>query len=301
MAGPPRRPRLGAAGRLAFFPARVAARASRGPLEAAADEHLVPELSRLIDRALAQSLPEDLVDSLVRHRVPERIAAELARTGALDRMVEEALASPRTSELVDRVVQSDEMRRAIRELAASPEVREAVTRQTTGLVEELADEVRAWARRLDSRIDRHHASATPYAGVATRAIAFGLDLLLVAALFALVSGFVALISSLVGTLRPAWLVGTLLGIGWGLVAGVYLTFFWTVAGRTPGMHLLRVRVRDAAGRHPSVMRAVVRTLGTWVSIIPFFAGYLPALFDARRRGLPDLLAGTEVVYSDRDP
>jgi uncharacterized RDD family membrane protein YckC len=278
----------------------VAARASRGPLEAAADEHLVPELSRLIDRALAQSLPEDLVDSLVEHRVPERVAAELARTGALDRLVDQALASPQTNELVDRIVRSDEMRRAIRELAASPEVREAVARQTTGLVEELADEVRAWARRLDSRIDRHHSAATPYAGVATRAIALTLDLLLVAGLFALVSGFVALISSLVGTLRPAWLVGTLLGIGWGLVAGVYLVFFWSVAGRTPGMHLLHVRVRDASGRHPSVLRAIVRTVGTWISIVPFFAGYLPALFDARRRGLPDLLAGTEVVYSDRD-
>jgi uncharacterized RDD family membrane protein YckC len=232
--------------------------------------------------------------------VPERVAAELARTGALDRLVDEALASPRTNELVDRIVQSDEMRRAIRELAASPEVREAVTRQTTGLVEELANEVRAWARRLDSRIDRRHTVATPYAGVATRAIALVIDLLLVAAVFALVSGFVALISSLVGTLRPAWLVGTLLGLGWGLVAGAYLTFFWSVAGRTPGMHLLHVRVRDAAGRHPSVLRSVVRTIGTWISIIPFFAGYLPALFDARRRGLPDLLAGTEVVYSDRD-
>ena len=44
--------------------------------------------------------------------------------------------------------------------------------------------------------------------MATRAIALTLDLLLGAALFALVSGFVALISSLVGTLRPAWLVGT---------------------------------------------------------------------------------------------
>jgi uncharacterized RDD family membrane protein YckC len=278
----------------------VAARASRGPLEAAADEHLVPELTRLIDRALAQSLPEDLVHSLVEHRVPERMAAELERTGALDRLVEDALASPRTNELVDRIVQSEEMRRAIRDLASSPEVREAVARQTAGLTEELAREVRRWAQHLDTRIDRRHAVATPYAGLATRGLAFTLDILLVAVLFALLSGLVALISSLVGTLRPAWLVATLLGIGWGLVAGVYLAFFWSVAGRTPGMHLLRLRIRDASGRPPSPARAILRVLGTWISIVPFFAGYLPVLFDARRRGLPDLLAGTEVVYSDRD-
>jgi uncharacterized RDD family membrane protein YckC len=49
-----------------------------------------------------------------------------------------------------------------------------------------------------------------------------------------------------------------------------------------------------------VPRAILRTLATWISIVPLFAGYLPVLFDRRRRGLPDLVAGTEVVYSDGD-
>jgi hypothetical protein len=35
-----------------------------------------------------------------------------------------------------------------------------------------------------------------------------------------------------------------------------------------------------------------------IAIVPFFAGYLPVLFDERRRGLPDFMAGTEVVYDD---
>jgi uncharacterized RDD family membrane protein YckC len=38
-----------------------------------------------------------------------------------------------------------------------------------------------------------------------------------------------------------------------------------------------------------------------IAIIPLFAGYLPVLFDSRRRGLPDLLAGTVVVYEDAPP
>ena len=275
-----RRSRFGAAGRLAFYPARVAARASRGPLES----------------ALAESFPEELVDSLVEHHVLERMAAELARTGALDRMVDEALASPRTSELVDRVVASPELRRAVREIAASREVREAVAQQTTGFVEELAAEVRRWARRLDGRIGKRPAVATPYAGVVTRALALSVDVLLIVVVFTAISGFIALISSLVGTLRPAWLVGSLLGAGWVLVGGAYFVLFWSAAGRTPGMQLLRVRVRVASGGPPGVGRAIVRALATWVSIVPFFAGYLPVLFDRRRRGLPDLVAGTEVVY-----
>jgi uncharacterized RDD family membrane protein YckC len=294
------RSRFGAAGRLAFFPARVAARASRGPLEAAAGEHLVPELSRLIDRALAQSLPEELVHSIVEHRVLERMAKEFAESGALDRTVENALASPRTNELVDRIVNSEEMRRAIREIVASREVREAITQQTTGFVDELASDIRQRARRLDDRLDRAHASQSQFGGIATRAAALGIDALLIVAVFTALSGFVALISSLVGTLRPAWLVGLLLGAGWTLVAGGYLVLFWSGAGRTPGMNLLRVRVRDGSGGPPSVGRSIVRVLATWIAIVPFFAGYLPVLFDRRRRGLPDFVAGTEVVYSEPD-
>lgn len=278
------RSRFGAAGRLAFYPARVAARASRGPLES----------------ALAESFPEELVDLLVEHRVLERMTAELARTGALDRMVDEALASPRTSELVDRVIASPELRRAVREIAASREVREAVAQQTTGFVEELAAEVRRWARRLDGRIGKRPAGVTPYGGVVTRALALTVDALLIVVVFTAISGFVALISSLVGTLRPAWLVGSLLGAGWVLVGGAYFVLFWSAAGRTPGMQLLRVRVRVPGPGPPGVGRAIVRALATWVSIVPFFAGYLPVLFDRRRRGLPDLVAGTEVVYSEPD-
>ena len=66
------------------------------------------------------------------------------------------------------------------------------------------------------------------------------------------------------------------------------------------MHLLGLRVRRPSGEPPSVWRSIVRAIGTWISIIPFFAGYIPVLFDARRRGLPDYLAGTEVVYAEPD-
>jgi len=300
MAGDDRRSRFGAAGRLAFFPARVAARASRGPLEAAAGEHLVPELSRLIDRALSQSLPEELVQSLVEHHVVERMATEFATSGELDRLVDQALASPRADEFVDRIVNSEEMRRAIREIVSSREVRDAVAEQTTGLAAELAGEVRAGARRLDGKVGRAQAPTARYAGIATRAAALGVDAFLILAILTIVSGFIALITSLVGDLRPAWLAGLLLGSGGLLIAAGYLVLFWSSAGRTPGMHLLGLRVRRPSGEPPSVARSIVRTIGTWISIIPLFAGYIPVLFDARRRGLPDYLAGTEVVYAEPD-
>ena len=62
------------------------------------------------------------------------------------------------------------------------------------------------------------------------------------------------------------------------------------------MHALGLRVRDGRGGPPSFMRSLVRALVTWLSILIFFLGYVPVLFGGRRRGLPDLVAGTEVVY-----
>ena len=300
-----RRPGLAdAAGRAAFFPARAAARAWRGPLEEAVDEVLsAPEIARVIDRAFAGSLPEEIARSLVRNRVLERIAAELAASGELERLVTAALASPRTGQLTDRVLASDETQRTLRHVASSPELRDAIARQTTGLAEEVVAGVRASAARLDDRAEhvvrRRQRTVRPmYAGIATRALALATDAAITIVLFMSAVGMAALVSSLVGGLRPEWLVGALLASGWMLVVGTYFAVFWSSAGQTPGMRLLRVRVLGPDGQPPSLWRSLVRLVGLVLAIIPLFAGFLPVLFTERRRGLPDMLAGTVVVYDD---
>ena len=55
------------------------------------------------------------------------------------------------------------------------------------------------------------------------------------------------------------------------------------------------------GRPPSIGRSLVRMVGLVLAIVPLFAGFIPVLFTARRRGLPDFLAGTVVVYDDASP
>src|SRR5690348_9780701 len=93
-----------AAGRAAFFPARATARIWRSGLEEAADEVLSsPEAARLIDKALAGSLPEEVARSLVRHRVIDRVVGELAASGELERLVVAALENAQTVELTERV------------------------------------------------------------------------------------------------------------------------------------------------------------------------------------------------------
>jgi uncharacterized RDD family membrane protein YckC len=293
-----------AAGRAAFFPARAAARAWRGRLEEAADEVLsAPEIARLVDRAFAGPLPEEVARSLVRHRVLERIAAELAASGELERLATAALASPQTLELTDRVLASDETQRALHHVASSPELRDAIARQTTGLADEVVGGVRASAARLDDRAEqvlRRPPRAEPpvYGGIVTRAIALAADAAVTIVLFTSAVGIAALVASLVGGLRPEWLVGVLLASGWALVVGTYFALFWSAAGQTPGMRLLRLRVRDPIGANPSIGRSIVRLVGLALAITPLFAGFIPVLFTKRRRALPDILAGTVVVRVD---
>jgi uncharacterized RDD family membrane protein YckC len=289
-----------AAGRAALFPARAAARAWRGRIEDAADEVLsAPEVARVLDRALAGPLPEEVVRSLVRHRVVERIAEELAASGELERLVTAALASQRTLELTDRVLASDETQRALRHVTSSPELRTAIARQTTGLAEEVVGGVRVSAARFDGRAEqlvrRPERHASPYAGVATRALALAVDAAATIVLLMALTGLVSLVASLVGG-PPEWVAGLLLGSGSLLLSGIYFVLFWSGAGQTPGMRLLRLRVCDPAGRTPSAGRSLVRFVGLLLSIAPLFAGFIPILFSERRRGLADYLAGTVVMY-----
>ena len=293
-----------AAGRAAFFPARAAARAWRGSIEEVIDEVLSsPEIARVVDRALAGPLPEELARSLVRHRVLERIVTELAESGELERLVTAALGNPKTLDLTDRVLASDETQRAVYHVASSPELRDAIARQTTGLAEEVAGSVRASAKRFDDRAEgvvrRQPRTAPPiYGGIVTRAIALATDAALTLVLFLVVAGIAALIASLVGGLRPAWLAGALLGSGWSLIAAAYFVLFWSSAGQTPGMRVLHVRVHGPHGSTPSIGRSIVRLVGLVLAIVPLFAGFIPVLFTERRRGLPDFLAGTVVLYDD---
>jgi uncharacterized RDD family membrane protein YckC len=137
----------------------------------------------------------------------------------------------------------------------------------------------------------------PYAGIATRAVALVLDLVIVHVLVLVGAALLGLVASLVD-LRPEWLAEALLGAGWGLSVTVYFVLFWSVTGQTPGMRAMQVRVVREDGRSLSVSRGFVRLIGLLLAIVPFFAGFLPILFDARRRGLPDYLARTVVVYAD---
>ena len=319
------------AGRVVVFPVRVVARA---PLigtvlrrtgsgleeegreaEARARRRLESGAEETLDQVFAGSLPEAAVRSAAEHQLAQRLAAEIvarpeferAFTAALEhQLTERLLTEAIDSRLADHVVQSPEFQRTVEQVAGSPAVRAALTRQSATLAEELVGGVRSRAEPADDRLvfRRRPRSGTveavPYAGIATRGIAFAVDLFVTFLIFLTGTGVASLAVALVGEVRPEWLAATLVTCWWTIVSGTYFVLCWSAAGQTPGMRLMRLRVLRPDGRPPTVARSVVRLLGLLLAIVPFFAGFLPMLFDSRRRGLQDFLAGTSVVYAERE-
>jgi uncharacterized RDD family membrane protein YckC len=141
-------------------------------------------------------------------------------------------------------------------------------------------------------------AARPYAGIVSRTVALAIDAAVLTVGFAVASGVLGLILSLFTAVEVSE-PGPVLGAAavWSLVVATYFVLFWTLAGETPGMRLMALRVCNQAGDPPRLGQALRRLVGMVLAALPFFAGYLPILFDDRRRGLHDMLAGTVVVYA----
>jgi uncharacterized RDD family membrane protein YckC len=197
------------------------------------------------------------------------------------------------------------MRRELSAVLASPELRKALSEQTKGFGGELAESAEGKARVYDDRADAWArgllqrpvpAESKRFGGVASRGLALAVDAALAQASFIVIGASVGLILALAGGLRPGWVDGALAGGGWLLVVACYFTVFWSGTGQTPGLRLMGLRVERANSASLSVARSLLRFAGLILAIIPLGAGFLPALVDARRRALPDYLAGTVVVH-----
>ena len=154
------------------------------------------------------------------------------------------------------------------------------------------------AERSGSVTNPQHALNTGALGA--RGVAFAVDLGICTVAFLVAAAVAWLVSSIAGGLGPGWLEALLAGSGWALVVACYLVFFWTVAGQTPGMRFMHLRVTDRRGAQFGVARSLLRLVGLFLAIVPCLAGFLPVLLDDRRRALQDFIAGT-LVRADRTP
>ena len=270
-----------------------------------------------IDRAVEAATEEAIVRAVESPAVERALvrvlqgpAVEEAMKGALDSpAVERALVDALDSELVDtvwqRLLASDEAQELVERIAEAPEIRAAVAAQSMGLLEDIARQIRRMARRMDDAVERvarrlvmreRRTETTDRAGLVTRGVALGLDLGVLNAVFFAVSVVVALVASVI---LPGDATAPVLAVGLGawLIAGsAYLTFFWALAGQTPGMRFMDIRVEAGGSAQLGARVAFRRLVGTWLAAIPLGAGFLGILFSERRHGLQDRIAGTDVVY-----
>ncbi|HET6444409.1 MAG TPA: RDD family protein [candidate division Zixibacteria bacterium] len=147
-----------------------------------------------------------------------------------------------------------------------------------------------------------------YAGFTSRMLALALDVGLIM-LFVVMTGWLfqtigqilgdsPMIKSLALTEEMFSLVGAILSSlnAITIIVG-YAFVFWILTGQTPGMMLMGIRVVSIDGKHLSFWRSVRRLIGYIISIAFLFLGFIWVLFDDRRQGWHDKLAGTYVVYS----
>ena len=281
-----------AVGRFALLPLRVLSRAPGvHALVGRTEERLAADGAAL--RARGRSEVESAADELAHSREVEEAA---------ERFVEQLTSTPEFRDALDRAVQSSAFQSALEEAAASGAVRAALMRQTTTLADEMVSAARARAAELDDTLQRSlsREPAAAYGGLVARSAAFAIDLTVTLVAFLTGAALVGLAASLARDVPPGWVVGLLAGVWWTLAAGTYFVVFWTLAGQTPGLRLLGLRVVGPGGRPPGLGRASVRFVGLLLAIAPLFAGFVPVLFDRRRRGLHDYLAGT-VVAPEGEP
>lgn len=137
-----------------------------------------------------------------------------------------------------------------------------------------------------------------YAGPATRAAAYFVDMAISLGAFALVISVTLFLLNLTvqtdlsQSSGPAWLWATLLLL-W---EWLYFGGSWAASGKTSGMALLGLRVvaRDGAPLDP--WRGILRAPYLLASFFTFGLGFVGIVIGREHRALQDVLAGSVVAY-----
>lgn len=271
-------------------------------VETAAEEAMVAAIeSEAVERALARVLKGPVVEETVQSALDSE---------AVKRALVEALDSELVDEVWRRLLASDEAQRLVERIAEAPELRAAISAQSVGLIEDVGHTIGDGARRLDSGFERlvrriffrrRREEPSDRAGAVTRGLALGLDALIVNLSFSGLAAIAALVASVFSGTSDGGASGIALALGgslWLALGAAYLVGFWSLAGQTPGMRFIGIRL-DTEDRGLSLGRSLKRLLGLWLSVITFGIGFLGIVFDQRRRDWQDRLSRADVLYVER--
>jgi len=81
-----------------------------------------------------------------------------------------------------------------------------------------------------------------------------------------------------------------------VLPAVAIIIFWFYKSATPGKMAIGAKIVDAkTGLAPSKKQLIGRYFAYYISMLPFFMGFLWVAWDSRKQGWHDKLAGTVVV------
>lgn len=270
-------------------------------VELAAEEAIVAAIeSEAVERAMARLLRGPMLEEAVQNAL---------RSDAVKRSILEAMDSELVDEVWRRLLASEEAQQLVERIAGAPELRAAISAQGAGLIDDIGRTIGRIARQFDDALERivrrilfrkPRAEPTDHAGAISRGLAFAVDAVFINLGFTAIAALVTLVDNAFGGdanggSNFAIAAGSLT---WLLLSGAYLAGFWSLAGQTPGMRFLGIRI--AGGRLP-LGRAIRRVFGVGISILFFFLPFLGIVFRESRRGFADRIAATDVVYDERRP
>jgi uncharacterized RDD family membrane protein YckC len=219
-------------------------------------------------------------------------------------------------------------------------IQEIIGAQGTSITKEMLKEVREHSVSLDMRVDKVWATlrgrksaevAVPdfavaipdkrpdprelagrpylgggYAGIASRVLAFSIDLF--ALIIALIVGWVFVRGIVSIFSLDRWFQAVLGTSGYGmlrvvgsgvlgtLVACVYWIFGWTFIGGTIGKIVMGLRVVGPGGSRVGFWRSLRRVIGYFISAFALGLGFLWVIVNKKHHSWADKLAGTSVIY-----
>jgi hypothetical protein len=139
-----------------------------------------PFVDVALDVAMRRELVERLADALMERGIVQQVLERILAGPEVDELVTAAVESPRMAELADRVLESEGMERLVAQVlesrlvdasvarvlaseelwlvvervAASPAVTQAISQQSVGFVDQVAEEVGERSRQVDDRLER---------------------------------------------------------------------------------------------------------------------------------------------------
>ncbi len=165
-------------------------------VQAAAEEAMVAAVeSEAVERALVRVLKGPVVEEAVNGAL---------ESDAVKRALIEALDSELVDEVWLRLLASDETQRLVERIAEAPEIRAAISAQSVGFVEDIGHSIGDGTERLDSIVERiarkvffrkQRTEPTERVGAVSRALALGLDVLIVNLGFSGIAAVAALVVS----------------------------------------------------------------------------------------------------------